>query len=109
MKVYKLNTATKKKYYKESKFCQKNYEESKVSMDLLLRYYLILVIRIALYTSSMQGSLSLYIKSGRIQMDGNIHIATKKWVTNGQTDLPTDRQTDILCNSCATIVTELTK
>ena len=30
MKVYKLNTATKKKYYKESKFCQKNYEESKV-------------------------------------------------------------------------------
>ena len=77
MKVYKLNTATKKKYYKESKFCQKNYEESKVSMDLLLRYYLILVIRIALYTSSMQGSLSLYIKSGRVQMDGNIHIATK--------------------------------
>ena len=46
-------------------------------MDLLQRYYLILVIRIALYTSSMQGSLSLYIKSGRIQMDGNIHIATK--------------------------------
>ena len=53
MKVYKLNTATKKKYYKESKFCQKNYEESKVSMDLLLRYYLILAVKIAVDTTSM--------------------------------------------------------